>query len=76
MTWILIDEQVESQIKTYAYAIDRIGCMVMVTTNNSSTMTLANGIQIVDKKLVAMEGYGYTPDDIEYDEDVDSIDDE
>lgn len=69
MNWTLIQDDSGNNIKTYAYMIDRIGCMVLVQTANGSTMTLANGVQIVDNRLVAMDGYGIMPEeDYEYDD--------
>lgn len=74
MKWILIDDKSEHNIKTYAFMIEKIGCMVLVETTHGTSLTFADGTQIVDNQLVPMEGYGYTPED-EADYDQDNIED-
>ena len=71
MKWVLINDESElNNIKTYAYQIDRIGCMVLVMTSIGSSLTVATGTQIINNQLVPMEGYGFVPpEDIDYEMD-------
>lgn len=65
MSWVLIDNQkhVDISIKTYAYPIKLIGCLVMVETDKGSSTIFVPGAEINGDKLTPMKGYGLLPED-------------
>jgi hypothetical protein len=46
------------KISTFAYQVDKIGCIVLVKTDHSDSVVFVPGTEINDNKLRAMKGYG------------------
>jgi hypothetical protein len=73
MSWILINNQKHvdqpdgstgsANIKTYAYQIRLIGCLVMVETDRGNSTVFVPGTEINGDKLTPMRGYGLLPED-------------